>query len=247
MIKAIENTLLKTFWINSKINNGKKLYFKNVFFPAFLESVNNHFTISEHYELRDAFLNSPITGLVDSIFNPNKEFFNALDLSVAINISINGFCNEKDVNNDAIANSANYICEFLKKQMYEDKIIRELLKDLDKDLKNFNFQINRDKIENTLSNKREIFQTYFSRFKNNNYSTGVKVYFQANNEGWINWNDENSIDINHNCIEFEPGFFLCGFGYKLFSGEYLKIASRERGKEFFNPKNYKWGENVIWA
>ena len=123
MIKALRDTILKTYWINSKINNGKKIYFNNVFFPSFLESVNNHFIISEHYELRDAFLNSPVKGLINSIFNPNKDFFNALDLSVAINVSINGFCNEKYVNNNVIVNSANYICELLKKQMYEDKII----------------------------------------------------------------------------------------------------------------------------
>ncbi|BDD01446.1 hypothetical protein [Persicobacter psychrovividus] len=247
MIKILIDTILKTYWINSKINNGKKLYFNNVFFPSFLESVNNHFIISEHYELRDAFSKSPVKGLMNSIFNPNKFFFNALDLSVAINISINGYCNEKYVNNDEIVNSANYICELLKKQMYQDKIIRELLKELDKDLKNFDFYIEREKIKKTLNDKIEIFKTYFGRFDDKNYSSGVKVYYQANNESWINWKDENSIDINHNCVEFESGFFLCGFNYKLFSGESLKIATSENGKEFFNPQKYKWGDNVIWA
>ena len=105
----------------------------------------------------------------------------------------------------------------------------------------------REKIKNILNDKIKIFQTYFGRFKNKNYSTGVKVFHQANNESWINWKDENSIDINHSCIEFDSGFFLCGFDYKRFSGESLKIASSEKGKEFFNPQKYKWGENVIWA
>ncbi len=247
MIKLLRNNILKTYWINSKINNGKKLYFNHIFYPSFLKSINNHFIISEHYELKDTFLNSPVKGLINSVFNPNRDFFSSLDLSVAINISINGFCNEKYVNNDTIINSANYICESLKKQMYEDKIIRELLKDLDKDLQNFNFYTEREKIENILNNKDKIFKTYFGRFNNENYSTGVKIYHQANNESWLNWKDKNSISINHNCIEFDSGFFLCGFDYELLSGESLKIASSEKGKEFFNPPKYEWGKNVIWA
>lgn len=247
MVKEIRKQLLKTFWINSRINNRKKLYFNSLFLPDFLKSINKQFDISEHFDLNYAFSRSPVKGLINSLFNPNVEFFNALDLSVSINIAINGFCNEKYANNKRIVDGANFICETLKRKLYDDKILKEYLKEMDKNLADFHFNVERVEIEKVLAKKKNIFHTYFKKYHNPNYSTGIIIYHQAETESWINWNKENTITINHDNVEFREGFFLGGFNYKLVNGERLRIASQLNGIEYFNPKEYLWGKNVVWA
>jgi hypothetical protein len=247
IVKKIKDLALKTHWINSRVNNGKKLYFNKIFLPNFLNYMNEHFGVSKYYDLNYAFAQSPVKGLINSIFDPTAEFFNALDLSVAINIAVNGFCNEKYVCNHRIIDSANFICETLKKNLYEDNILKEYLAEMDKKLQDFKYIVERSKIESVLSNKRMIFETYFQKYHNSNYSTGIIIYHQAEGKSWLEWDKENTITINHDTIKFREGFFLTGFDYKLISGNLLRIASVEDGYEYFNPKEFVWGENVVWA
>lgn len=238
---------LKSYWINKHINSGKRLYFSEIFLPKFVNSINNHFIISEHFDLKNSFSQTPVSGLFKSIFDPNQNFFTSLDLAVAINISVNGYCNPKYVYNDAICNSANFICEELKSRIYDDKILKEYLSEMDKKLTDFEFRVDKHVIKDTLSNKLEIFRTYYSKFENKDYTTSITVYHQSASNTWIDWNDENSITINHSLIKFNEGFFLIGFDYRLSTGEHLNIAASIDGYEYFNPENYDWNKNVLWA
>jgi len=163
IIKKILETALKTPWINSKVDRVRRFYWNKIFFPKFMTSINEHFAISEYFDLNYSVSQSPVKGLMNSIFDPTVPFFDTKDLAVAINISINGFCNEEYIDNDKIIDSANFICESLKKDIYKDNIIKEYLSKVDKDIQNFKYIVERSEIETILSNKALIFQTYFQK------------------------------------------------------------------------------------
>ncbi len=246
MYRILANQLLNFYWVNSIVNNGKRKYFDKIFLPNLLNSLNSEFEISKYFDLKYAFEQSSVKGLINTIFDPNEEFFSVLDLSVSINIAVNGYCNNEYVYNDKIIDSANYICENLKRRLYDDKVLKTYLADINKDLNNFSYEVSRSEIESVLTNKSSIFKTYFRKYHNPNYSTGIRIYHQAEGKNWIDWNDENSIQISHNTIEFREGFFLIGFDYQLSTGEYLRIATLKDGVEYFNPSKYS-RDNVIWA
>jgi hypothetical protein len=250
MIEALKNFALKTYWVNSRINDGKKMYFSKIFFPSLINDIYEHFDISEFYDLRDAVNKPPVIGVLNTIFDPEKHFFDSLDLSVAINVAVNGFCNEKYVDNAQIIDSANYICVILKIRLFEDRIVKELLREYGKNINDFNYKKNRNEIEDVLNDKFKIFHHYFQRFNNENYSSEMIIYHQNEGESWVNWSEENSIKIKHNLIKFEQGFFLTGFEYKKNDftkpyEEWLRVAITKQGYEYFNPKDYK-DDNVIW-
>lgn len=56
----------------------------------------------------------------------------------------------------------------------------------------------------------------------------------------------NSITINHNCIQFNQGFFLVGFDYKLSTGERINKACQKGDYEYFNPKENELTYKIVW-
>ncbi|UII26208.1 hypothetical protein LVD15_23370 [Fulvivirga maritima] len=247
MIKQLQNFALKTYWINKHINHGKRKYFNELFLPDFIETISSKFSIADDFDLDYAFSQSPVKGLISSMFDPNQHYFNSLDLSVAINIAINGYCNPQYTSNENIIDSANFICEELKKRIYDDKILTEYLKEIHKELSQFDYYVEGQEIQNVLSDKLLIFRTYFSRFENSGCTHAITIYHQSKDNTWIDWSSENTITIKHHCKGFNEGFFLFGFDYQLSTGERLRIASREDGAEYFNPEKSEWAKNTIWA
>lgn len=247
MIKQIQDLASKTYLINERINFVKKKYYQKIFLPNFIKSISLKFSISEHFDLNYAFNQTPVKGLFNSIFDTNIPYFNSLDLSVAINIAINGYCNQEYVHNESISDCANFLCEEFKRNIYNDKIISEYLKEINKDISEFNFKIEKHLISAVLSNKIEIFKTYFKRHENDNYNSSITIFHQSENSNWIDWKEENSITIYHNTKKFNEGFFLLGFDYVLSSGENLRIATSKDGWEYFNPTDYDWRKNVLWS
>jgi hypothetical protein len=247
ILETLQNSALKLYNVNSKLNDGRRLYFNAFLFSRFIEEVSLHFKVSSHFDLNHAFSRSTVRGLINSLFDANESYFNALDLSVAINIGLNGFCNEKDTDNGRIADSANYICEGLRDRLYNDRFLKEYLDNIDKGVDNFHYQVDKNHIKSTLENKELIFRTYFDKFNKSEYSTSIRIFHQETNNTWLNWKCENSLLINHHLVRFRLGFFLPGFDYQIENGARLRVAIAKKDYEYFNPSSFKFGKDVIWA
>lgn len=247
IIKKIQHTALRNYWINKKLDSGRKIYFSEIFLPEFITSINKQLKISRHFDLEFAFNQSPVKGLISSIFDPKEGFFNSLDLAVALNIALNGTCNPKYKKNGSIANYVNFICEEFKNAVGKDKILNEHLKDLKRKIADFDYQKDVELLQTILSSRVKIFNTYFKKFQDNKYNRGITIYQQSSSDAWVDWNPENSMSINHNLIKFRHGFFLKGFDYQLTTGEELKVAAMIGDYEYFNPSKFDRQKELIWA
>lgn len=245
--KDFQSLLLKSHFVNSRISKTKIQYFKSVILPQLIEDVNSKFNISYYWDLKHAFSKSPLQGIFNSLFDPNQKYFNSTDLAVAINISINGFCNERYVNNKSVASSADFLCEKLQYILSDDLHLFELLRGRNKDLKHFDFHVNSEETLKVLSDQQLLFNTYFERFNNSGQPFQIRIYHQSPYNNWLECDSSNSLTINHNLVEFQEGFFLTDFDYQLGTGEWLNIASSVNSVEYFNPDEFDWYNNVIWA
>jgi len=111
----------------------------------------------------------------------------------------------------------------------------------------------REEIESILTNKVRIFHHYFSIF-NTRGSKRITVYYPRINEGWVNYQSNNSLQVS----VFSPGnmpkgFFLIGFDYK-YEGKFIRAAFRSKSKnkykmneyeEYINPRQNQQ-EDLIW-
>lgn len=246
MIKKIQHTALKNFWINKRLNSGRKLYFREIFVPEFITSINKQLKISRHFDLEYAFTKTPVFGLFASFFDKEGKFFNSLDLAVALNIALNDGCNPDYKKNNSIANYANFICEEFKNHVAKDKILNEHLKDLNRKVTDFNYQTDVETLIKVLSNKLRIFKAYFKKFEQPASKRRINIFLQSSSNAWVDWNPANSISIQHDLIKFRKGFFLKGFDYQTDTGEELEVAAAIGDYEYFNPAKYDRQE-VIWA
>ena len=194
-----------------------------------------------------AFSQTPVKGLISSIFDKNEGFFHSLDLAVALNIALNGNCNPNYKKNSSIANYSNFICEEFKVKISRDKILSEHLIELKRKINDFDYQKDVEVLQKVLSDKVKIFNTYFKKFQNNKYNRGVTIFQQSSSNAWIDWNPEDSVTINHDLIKFRQGFFLKGFDYQLTTGEELKVAAKIGDYEYFNPTKFDKQKEVIWS
>jgi len=246
MIKKIQHTALKNFWINKRLNSGRKLYFKEIFVPEFVDSINKQLKLFRHFDFGYAFDQTPVFGLFSSVFHKEESFFNSLDLAVALNIALNDGCNPEFKKNTTIANYVNFICEEFKNQVGRDKILNEHLKELDKKIADFNYLIDVEQLISVLSNKTRIFKTYFKKFEDKNAKRRINIFQQSSSNAWVDWNPANSISIQHDLIKFRQGFFLKGFDYQTDTGEGLNVAANIGDYEYFNPTKYDRQKEVIW-
>ncbi|MEL7003533.1 MAG: hypothetical protein AAFN93_12490 [Bacteroidota bacterium] len=167
-------------------------------------------------------------------------------MAVALNIALNDGCNPQFKKNTSIANYVNFICEEFKNQISRDKILSEHLKELNKEMKDFNYLVDVEQLIGVLSNKTRMFKTYFKKFEDKTSKRRINIFQQSSSQAWVDWNPANSVSIQHNLLKFRRGFFLKGFDYQLDSGEELSLAANIGDYEYFNPSKYDRQKEIIW-
>lgn len=175
-------------------------------------------------------------GMINSLLQPGNYHYSAMDIAVAINISTFHF-SKSEMNKDShdIIDMAYHIVSELKEVAIKNKIIRDGLNEYGKNVNLIETNSERSKIEKLFMNKKELFKYYFSTFNDSRYHNTIKVWHQGNDNTWIDWSEDNSVNVNINPHKIREGFFLIGFDYSnITCNERLRVASNKNGYEFFN-------------
>jgi hypothetical protein len=185
-------------------------------------------------------------GMINSIIQPGEYYYSAMDVAVAINIATFHFSeNSLNKNSHEIIDMSYHITTEIKEAIMKNKIIRDNLKEYGKDIGLIDTESERTEIEHLFIDKKTLFKHYFSTFNDLRYEHTIRIWHQSNSNTWIDWSEENSIDIKINPYKIREGFFLIGFDYRdITKNERLSYASNKNGYEFFNKhldgKSYVW-------
>lgn len=205
-----------------------------------LREANNYFDIGSLEKVINLKNNRIFRGLINSYISTDDKYPNALDIAVAVKISLGEFNNKYDQN---ILDFSFHLLSELKKILKTDPILKLAISDLGKDLIRLDDIIDRDKIITIMSNKKSLFIHYFNEFNDKRYNYAIRVWHQSNENSWIEWKIDDSIIVNLNPVRIREGFFMVGFDYtQLNNHESLDIAGNENGYEYFNKpmKNNVW-------
>lgn len=240
--KSVLKFLGDNYFFDSFFHNIKLNYFDLVFRRRILNEAKSRYKIATYDDIEYAYREGAFKGMIQSLFASDHFYYTPLDLAVAINVSIHGYCNAKYVDNSSIIDASYFIMNEIRALILKDSIVKSLLKGAGKDVMNYNTQFPRNEIEKVLRYKSEIFKTYFKTFEDTRFSSSMKIYHQGYGESWLTWNENNSMSIRLDPSYIREGFFLLGFDYRLDESR-LYTAYRSNGIEYFNKNNGK----LIWA
>ncbi|HDM8047756.1 TPA: hypothetical protein P0E07_000827 [Vibrio fluvialis] len=220
-------------------------YFLSYHVEKILEEASHTFQISDYQYVTDLAEKSPFRGMMSEFVRVGDFCPSPQDIAVAINISINAYCNEHGRNLDKIIDLAFHISHEIKSRLVSDPILKSVLCDIHKDIKKIKTTGNRDEINRLFSNKKELFLSYYSTFEKPEFSYSIKVWHQDQDNTYIDWFEKNALTVHLNPLRIREGFFLVGFDY--FCNESksnLMCATRIEGYEQFDGD---WNNNVIWV
>lgn len=185
-------------------------------------------------------------GMINSLLQPGDYHYSAKDIAVAINITTAHFCkNELNKDSHEIIDMAYHIVSELKEVAIKNKIIRDGLTEYGKNIRHIDADSDRSEIEGLFMDKKSLFKYYFSTFNDSRYHHTIKVWHQGNDNTWIDWTENNSINVSVNPYKIREGFFLVGFDYcDITNDENLHVASNENGYEIFNK--YIDQNSCVW-
>ena len=212
-----------------------------------IDNLEDRFKIANYCSLSKIYEAPSFKGLISNFFDPNNLHLSPKDVAVCVNISISGYCNEKDTYNDVIIDFSYSFLEKLKKRIIRDKRLNNLLSSIGKDITYLQLDYDRDEIETTLSSKKGIFSHYFKSFEDKNFSHQITIWHQADGKSWLEWKSEDSITLNLDPSSIREGFFLIGFDYSQ-GEESLAYATRIKEYEYFSgvSGSIKDADRVIW-
>ena len=233
-------------WIKEIVNLSSKLlptqylfrkkldyYIYEFHITSIIKELDKLFDISTYCSLADIHKASPFRGLIGELFRSNEFYPSLKDIAIAINISIKGYCNEKETYNGEIIDLSYSFIEKLRQRIMDDPRLSELFSQLGKDVKKICSDFNRNDIEETLKNKKEMFTYYFKSFENKNINYQITISHQAAEKTWIEWEPEDSITLDIDRANIREGFFLLGFDYSN-NGKSLTYATSINGYEYFD-------------
>ncbi len=201
---------------------------------------NNSITIRDAI-LSDAFKN----GLIDYFLQPNNYILGAKDIAVAINMGVFGHSNSSFLIDNVIDISL-YLNRKIRERFILDDNLKYIFKELGKNIESNNLNdSNRVEIERILKDKKLTFQNYFNLFNTESYTEKITIFYPGYGKSWIEWNEDESLEVSIFEYDIPKGFFLIGFDYKSSDKGWLRKAVRTKEKEFFNPlKNYN--SEIVW-
>lgn len=220
-------------------------YFINYHIVQILEEAANTFETSDYLKVTDLSASSPFRGMISEFIRVGSFCPTPKDIAVAINISMYAFCNEKSTNFDSVIDLAFHISSEIKSRLVSDPLLKSVLDDFNKDINQIQTQGDRDEIKQLFSNKKELFLSYYSTFDKPEFSYGIKVWHQSQDNDYINWSEEDALTVHLNPMRIREGFFLIGFDYFCNQRQSrLECATKVGDYEQFNGE---WTGMVIWA
>lgn len=184
--------------------------------------------------------------IFDLLLKPNDYLLNTKDIAVTLNMGVRGHSNDSFIGENLI-DAAFYISSKIKERVLLDSNLLDVFKLLNKNVMEFNKKDDRQIIDAIFQDNKQLYLNYFNLFNNSNYNEKIKIYHPGLNKSWIDWEEENSLDIHINMFDIRRGFFLPGFDYKSENKGWLQIAIRVGEKEYYNPneKNELNGK-LVW-
>ena len=229
-------------WCKEKIVQ----YFYGYHVLEIIKDSNKKFRISDCFGLMRAYNEAPFRGLVKELMRVNDIYPSPKDIAVAINIAIGGYCSEGFTNNDEIIDFSFHFLTEIENRITTDEILREHFSGINKDVEKLVTNYDRDSLSRILAKKRDIFLNYFRTFEDKRYGQSIRVWHQADDNSWIDWSKENSLEIQMNTRKIREGFFLMGFDYSMNkTGDRLSIATRIDGYEYFNDSENR--DHAVWV
>lgn len=236
------------YWIKKKLIQNSKQYFFKYHILKIVEEINDVPIYKEDFlTLKDA-INSEAfkNGLIEFFLQPNDYIINSKDIAVAISMGAFAHSNERHCINSNIIDAAFYLTNQIKKRIILDENLKYIFSELGKDIKQIGHKYSRDEVEVIFSDKRLIFKNYFMLFNSPYYTEKIRIYYPGQNKTWLEWKEDDSLEISINERDIPTGFFLIGFDYTSSKLGKLEFAIRKTDKEFFNPTDRRKGK-TIWA
>src|SRR5690606_147533 len=128
-----------------------------------------------------------------------------------------------ELSKEDIVNLSNFIAEELNAEIKENIILSTLVKNTTKNLVSIIIDEPK-KIKDIISDKKQLFINYFNTYQNKNYTSKITVFYSGEDQDYINWRREDSIDVYLNYSRIIEGFFLLGFDYRKEGNEWLRLA-----------------------
>lgn len=113
-----------------------------------------------------------------------------------------------------------------------------------------------DCLEEIISDREKIYRSYLELYNDKYARDIIRVYYPRNNESWIEWDKDCSIDIRVNLSKgIDYGFCRIGFSYSRiregYKENFLKLAYVHNDKEIFRFEHdllLKVGvKEILWA
>lgn len=204
---------------------------------------NNHY--SNSFNLEQLIYKSAFRGTICEYFRSNDFQPNAKDIAIAISISSDSYSNHITSKLDSLIDLSYHLSNKIKEIIILDITLKSIYEELGQSLVMLDKPVDRVDITNALKNKKSLFTEYYKSFNNKNFSYGIKIWHENEDNDWVQWKESESLIIHIDPLAIREGFFLVGFDYsELTSGNSLCFATSKGGYEFFNSFESK---NVVWA
>jgi hypothetical protein len=219
------------------------IFWNKTVFPI-CEIIQNSSDISQYISLKQALNEYPARALINSIFYDNERRFTNLDVAVALYISMHAYINPNLVDKEKVVAVSAIFTKLLIENLRSSKLYKNELKRIDKDRKLFDYKIHRDIVKETLFNNKKLFTHHFKSYEEQSFPDFLRVWHPKKGQSWIDWNMNDSIRVHIDSTKVPEGFFLVGFDYSNRNNNFLKIAVRKNGYEYFN-REVKNGK-IVW-
>ncbi len=219
-------------------------YFLSYHVADILSNASRNYSISNDVSIERLIYKPAFRGTMSGLFRANDFYPSPKDICVSISIALDLYCSKYD--KDILIDLSLHISRSVRERLAADQMLKSILKDLGKEVKEICFTHDREEIQDCLSCKKELFVSYFETFSDPSFNHSIRIWHDSEDDDWIEWKEEDSIDINIDPLGIREGFFLVGFDYTMTkTGDCLNFATRSKGLEYFNDMSRS--KNVIWA
>ena len=240
LIKPFKDIELLREFYNKKMRND----FYNPLVRKIIKQANSKYQVSSIFDLMYVFNDTPLKGLVNTLFEPDNFDFTCKNIAIAVHISVRGYVFKSQTNNEAVIDFAYYFCNEIEKTIKSNRLLSEELLSINKKIELMTECIDRDEIAEIFSSKKKIFEHYFQTFEASLFNDEITIFHQAENKEWIEWNEEDSITIRVNLQKIRRGFFLPGFDYSSKTHRGLSVVTTDGCYEYFNGEMK--GDHTVW-
>lgn len=234
------------YWIKKEIIFHSKWYImKYHILPIITEIEKEKIFDGNFLTLKDAIMSDSFkNGILDYFLKPNDYMINTKDIAIALNMGIFGH-SRKTLKKDTLIDASFYLTKKLKERFILDENLKYIISELGKDINKLSYKTNRDIIEKSFKDKKIIFKEYFDIYKSIEYTEKVTIFYPGYGKNWIDWKEDNTLQVSIYKHDTPKGFFLAGFDYKSDKNGWLRTAIRTKEKEYFNPSEKIEGE-LVW-